>query len=43
MRVNQKNKFFKGVISKKKITGGNAKVVYFAGGKSLLTQKIISS
>jgi hypothetical protein len=26
-----------GVISKKKITGGNAKLDYFAGGKDLLT------
>jgi hypothetical protein len=28
-----------GVISRKKITGGNAKLAYFAGGKNLLTLK----
>jgi hypothetical protein len=31
-----KKKFAKGNV-KKKITRGNAKLVYFAGGKSLLT------
>jgi hypothetical protein len=39
--VNQKNKFCRGVISKKIITGGKAKLTYFAGGKDLLTQNYI--
>jgi hypothetical protein len=32
MGVNKKNKFCRGVISKKKIPEGNAKFTYFAGG-----------
>jgi hypothetical protein len=37
MGVNQKNKICRRVISKIIITGGNAKLAYFVGGKNLLT------
>jgi hypothetical protein len=43
MNCEKKEKHIAGGNLKKKITWSNAKLAYFAGGKSLLTQKKIVS